>query len=96
MHFDYLNAQGQPKLNWPPSFSLAKAYTDQMERKGCFAGRIAAIRSGISAAEKAQGTERSAALNALSTSLDADARSGCDDKKVDLLRKALQDLRTIA
>ena len=75
---------------------VAKAYTDQMERKGCFAGRIAAIRTGISAAEKAQGTERSAALNALSASLDADARSGCDDKKVELLRKALQDLRTIA
>ena len=96
VHFDYLNAQGQPKLIWPPSFALAKAYTDQMERKGCFAGRVAAIRTGISAAEKAQGTERSAALNALSASLDADARSGCDDKKVELLRKALQDLRTIA
>ncbi len=96
VHFDYLNAQGQPKLVWPPSFALAKAYTDQMERKGCFAGRISAIRSGIAAAEKASGAERSAALTGLSTSLGADARSGCDDKKVELLRKALQDLRTIA
>ena len=96
VHFDYLNAQGQPKLIWPPSFALAKAYTDQMERKGCFSGRIAAIRSGITAAEKASGSDRSAALTALSASLEADARSGCDDKKVDLLRKSLQDLRTIA
>ena len=96
VHFDYLNAQGQPKLIWPPSFALAKAYTDQMERKGCFGGAIGTIRSGISAAEKAQGSERSAALNALTTTLESQARSGCDDKKVDLLKKALQDLRTIA
>jgi hypothetical protein len=96
VHFDYLNAQGQPKLVWPPSFALAKAYTDQMERKGCFSGRISAIRGGIAAAERAQGSERSAALTQLTTSLEGDARSGCDDKKVDLLRKALQELRTIA
>ena len=96
VHFDFLNAQGQPKLNWPPSFALAKAFTDQMERKGCFGGRISAIRSGIAAAEKAQGAERSTALNALTTSLEADARSGCDDGKVQMLKKALQDLRTIA
>ncbi len=96
VHFDYLNAQGQPKLVWPPSFALAKAYTDQMERKGCFGGAIAAIRSGIAAAEKAQGSERSTALNALTTTLESSARSGCDDSKVQLLKKALQDLRTIA
>ena len=24
--FDYLNAQGQPKIVWPPSFALARAY----------------------------------------------------------------------
>ena len=96
VHFDYLNAQGQPKLIWPPSFALAKSFTDQMERKGCFAGRISAIRAGISAAEKATGSERSAALNALNSSLEADVRSGCDDGKVQMLKKALQDLRTMA
>ncbi|MBS1241297.1 MAG: repeat-containing protein, partial [Gemmatimonadetes bacterium] len=29
VHFDYLNAQGQPKFVWPASFSLARAYLDQ-------------------------------------------------------------------
>ena len=29
---DYLNAQGQPKIVWPPSFALARAYVDQLER----------------------------------------------------------------
>src|SRR4051794_8515020 len=32
VHFDYLNAQGQPKLTWAPSFSLSRAYLDQLER----------------------------------------------------------------
>ena len=43
---EYLNTQGQPKFVWPPSFSLAKAYVDQLERNKCLpASRIAAIRS---------------------------------------------------
>ena len=32
VHLDYLNAQGQPKFVWPPSFALARAYVDQLER----------------------------------------------------------------
>ena len=88
----YLNAQGQPKIAWPPSFALAKAYTDQIERKGCVAApRISEIRAQISAAEKASGTARSDALTKLGASIDADR--SCDPKKIDLLKKALQDLR---
>jgi len=97
VHFDYLNAQGQPKLVWPPSFALARSYTDQLERKGCVAGpRISSIRASIAAAERLSGTERSAALSQLANSLSSEAQSGCDDNKVKLLRKALQDLQTIA
>jgi hypothetical protein len=90
----YLNAQGQPKLEWPPSFALARAFTDQIERKGCMnSGRISAIRASLSAAERDAGAARTTALEQLSTSLEADARSGCDDDKVKMLRKAVQDLR---
>ena len=32
VHFDYLNAQDQQKFVWPPSFALARAYLDQLER----------------------------------------------------------------
>ena len=32
VHLDYLNTQGQPKLVWPPSFALSRAYVDQLER----------------------------------------------------------------
>ncbi len=88
-----LNAQGQPKIVWPPSFSLAKAYTDQIERKGCVAAsRVGEIRAAISAAEKSSGAARNTALTKLTTSLDGDR--SCDPKKIDLLKKALQDLQS--
>ena len=88
-----LNAQGQPKIEWPASFALAKAYTDQLERKGCVnSARIGEIRSSISSAEKASGAQRNAALTRLSAQLDGDR--SCDPKKTDLLKKALQDLMT--
>ena len=49
---------------WPPSFALAKAYTDQLERKGCAASAVATLRSQIGAAEKANGAARNSALTA--------------------------------
>ena len=30
--FDFYNAQEQQKFLWPPSFALAKAFVDQLER----------------------------------------------------------------
>ena len=93
--WDYLNAQGQPKISWPPSFALAKAFTDQLERKGCVApAKISEIRSSISSAEKASGAARNATLSKLVT--DVEANRSCDPKKTDLLKKALQDLQTLA
>jgi hypothetical protein len=93
--WDYLNAQGQPKISWPPSFALAKAFTDQLERKGCVApAKISEIRSSISTAEKASGAARNASLSKLVT--DVEANRSCDPKKTDLLKKALQDLQTLA
>jgi hypothetical protein len=34
VRFEYLNAQGQPKLEWPATPALARAYADQLERSG--------------------------------------------------------------
>ncbi len=93
--WDYLNAQGQPKISWPPSFALAKAYTDQLERKGCVApAKIGDIRAQIANAEKANGAARNAALAKLVT--DVEGSRSCDAAKVDLLKKSLQDLQTLA
>jgi hypothetical protein len=90
--FTELNAQGQPKLVWPPSFALAKAYTDQLERKGCVApARLGELRAGIAEAEKATGGARSAALGKAIAVVEAER--SCDPRKSDLLKQALQDLR---
>ncbi len=92
--WDYLNAQGQPKLSWPPSFALANAYTDQLDREGCVGiKRISAIRASISEAETTTGTARASALAKLTKQVDAE--KGCDSKKVDLLKNTISGLQTV-
>jgi len=93
VHLDYLNTQGQPKLVWPPSFPLARAYVDQLERsRGLEAGRIAAVRQALAGAEKAQGAARRDALTSLATGLDADAGGAGDGAKVRTLADAVRAL----
>jgi hypothetical protein len=93
VHLDYLNAQGQPKFVWPPSFPLVKAYVDQLERNGCLpANRIAAVRQSIAGAERATGAQRREQLTRLSSQLEADSRSSCDAPRVEKLREALNNL----
>ena len=93
--WDYLNAQGQPKISWPPSFALAKAYTDQLERKGCVASaKIGDIRAQIANAEKSNGAARNAVLAKLVT--DVEGSRSCDPAKIDMLKKSLQDLQALA
>jgi hypothetical protein len=89
----YLNTQGQPKLVWPPSFALAKAYVDQLERsKGLDGGRIKAVRGELATAEKATGTARSSALEKLAGELETDAAKSLDAAKVRTLAGAVKQL----
>ena len=93
VHLDYLNTQGQPKFVWPPSFSLARAYVDQLERsKGLSADRITAVRGALSSAEKASGSARGDALSALATQLGTDASGSSDSAKVQKLADAVTQL----
>jgi hypothetical protein len=93
VHLDYLNVQGQPKLVWPPSFALARAYLDQLERsKGLAGGRIAAAREALASAEKASGTARQDSLTKLATELDGDASGAGDAAKVRTLAGAVRQL----
>jgi hypothetical protein len=95
VHFDYLNAQSQTKLVWPKTFSLARAYLDQLERsKGLDAGRIAAIREQLAQAEKASGTERQATLTQLVSRLEADVAGAGDASKVGMLAGVVRQLAT--
>ena len=93
MRFDYLNAQGQPKLVWPASFALAHAYVDQLERSFGLAGdRIAAVRLDLSTAQKASGTKRRDTLTGRATRLDGEAWGARDAAKVRMLSGAVRDL----
>ncbi len=90
---DYLNVQGQPKFVWPPSFALARAYVDQLERsRGLSSGRIAAVRQQLSAAEAASGAARNDALGKLAAQLESDASGSSDAAKVRTLVGAVRAL----
>jgi len=93
VRLDYLNAQGQPQFVWPPSFALARAYLDQLERSnGLAAQRVAATRAALRDAERASGEKRRSALTALATQLNADATGAVDAAKVQKLAAAVTDL----
>jgi hypothetical protein len=90
---DYLNAQGQPRFVWPPSFALARAYVDQLERnKGLAAARITAVRNDLSSAEKLSGPQRRDALTKLAAQVNGDAAGSSDQAKVRMLTAAVKDL----
>ena len=93
---EYLNAQGQPKFVWPASFSMPRAYLDQLERnKGFDAAKIASTRAALSAAEKLSGTARTDALNTLATQLHTDARSAADAPKAHTLASSVGELAKV-
>ncbi|HLA63331.1 MAG TPA: hypothetical protein VK610_02810, partial [Rhodothermales bacterium] len=88
-----LNPQHQPRFVWPPSFVLARAYVDQLERShGLSAARIAAVRQALTGAESARGGARRTALTALATALTGEARSSSDGAKVTMLAEAVRAL----
>jgi hypothetical protein len=93
VRFDYLNAQEQRKLVWPPSFAKARAYLDQLERtSGVATATIGAARKELAGAEKQTGAARQQALKKLATQLDAAASGAGDQAKVRLLSAAVTEL----
>jgi hypothetical protein len=93
VHLDYLNTQGQPHYSWAPSFPVARAYVDQLERStGLSSSRITAVRDALTKAEAATGSARRDALTSLASSLDGDARGSKDAAKVTKLAAAVKDL----
>src|SRR6185312_7202826 len=82
VRFDYFNTQSQPKLTWPASCVVARAYVDQLERSnGLSTARVTAVRQELSRAEQAQGQVRRDALTQLSTALGQDAAGSSDQAK---------------
>ena len=93
IHFDFLNVQDQPKLVWPASFVLARAYLDQLARSnGLAAARVAAARDALARAEKLSGADRRGALTQLATQLNGDASTAADAAKVRTLATTVTGL----
>jgi hypothetical protein len=88
-----LNTQGQQKFVWPKSFSLARAYLDQLERsKAMEAGEIVSLRKTLADAEKASAEARRAALEQVAARLESDAGKAKDSAKVRTLAQTVRDL----
>ncbi len=90
VELDYLNAQGQPEYVWPPSFALARAYADQLERSG---DDVSVVRAALDAAEDVSGTARQSVLVELADRLDDMASA--DAEKVEMLAAAVRQLATV-
>jgi hypothetical protein len=89
----WLNTQDQPKIIWPQTFVLARAYLDQLERsKGLPADRIKSARSTLASAERRSERDRKAPLTQLATQLTAAAESSSDAAKVRMLAATVNDL----
>jgi hypothetical protein len=93
VRYEQFNSQEQPHTVWPPSFALARAYLDQMERnKGIPADRLAAIRNQLQTIEGGSCSTREASLMSLGTSVRGDAGTAADKGRVELVARALQAL----
>jgi len=93
VHWDHLNSQGQPKIEWPATFALARSFVDQLERsRAMTSGWVSEIRSDLDAAESASGGARRSALNDLAGRVSDDAGSSLDRDKVRMLADAIRGL----
>jgi hypothetical protein len=93
IHFDEFNPQTQPKLVWPASYSVARAYLDQLARNdGLPAERRAAIGRELDRTEKLRGAERRSSLEKLGAQVEHDAVTASDASKVRMLAAAVTAL----
>jgi hypothetical protein len=91
--FDIDNPQNQQKFVWPASFSVSRAYVDQLTRdNGLTGGRLTAISKELDRAESLAGGQRASALTALASSIDGDAKASSDGARVKALAASVRKL----
>jgi hypothetical protein len=92
VRLDYFNAQNQVKFVWPASFSVVRAYVDQLERsRGLDQTRVTSLRGDLARAQAASGTARRDALTRIASQVDRDG-GGSNAAKVRMLAAALREL----
>jgi len=93
VHLDYFNTQDQPKIKWPATFVVARAYVDQLARSnGLAPAQLSATRGALARAEKASGPQRQNALTQLATQLNGDLAASGDAAKVRTLIATVTEL----
>jgi hypothetical protein len=89
----YLNAQGQPRYEWPPSFVLMHAYLDQIERSREYdSSFLQSIREGLREAEKTSDNQKSHQLNQLARRLESEANGSSNRSKARILAKTMKEM----
>ena len=89
--WEFLNAQGQPKIVWPQTMHLAKAYVDQLDRDGSLSDEaITAIRQGIANAEASSDEKKGKMLKRLVDQVTSYVQVTSDTKKVENLAETLK------
>ncbi|MDZ7630357.1 MAG: hypothetical protein U5K74_03070 [Gemmatimonadaceae bacterium] len=87
------NLQTQQRLVWPPSFVVARAYVDQLDRgNGLPAAQVTSIMATLGLAERQEGEQRRATLTALATRLDRAAPNARDARRVRALHATVKGL----
>ncbi len=93
VHLNEFNPQDQPKIVWPATFALARAYLDQLGRDGGLpVARRAAVTRSLATAEKLSLGARQQRLMTLATEVEGDAASAGNAAKVRLLADAIRKL----
>ncbi|MGY8799382.1 MAG: LVIVD repeat-containing protein [Longimicrobiales bacterium] len=90
---DELNSQGQPILEWPFTFALARAYVDQLERSRAVSqGWVTDVRNALSGAEGASDSVQADALRGLASQIEDAAGQSRDADKMRMLADAIRGL----
>ena len=93
VRFQQFNAQEQPKLVWPASFALSRAYLDQLERnKSLDAAKIGRVRAELARVEGLSPADRKSALSTLATEVASWFYTSRDQAKVGALEASIRQL----
>jgi hypothetical protein len=94
VRMDELNVQKQPKIVWPASFTVSRAYLDQLNRAHALpAERAAALKSAIDKADKGKPSKAALdQLDSLTSQLEKDAASasGVDAMRMKELAESIK------
>jgi hypothetical protein len=94
VQFDEFNAQQQPRVTWPATFKVARAYLDQLARSRALpAPRVSTLKSAIDKADKDKPSKSALdALDALAGDVEKDAASasGADAVRMKALASTIK------